>query len=144
MSLYGIPQPKEVNELPVFPWWRHQMETFSALLALCEWRRAVSRSFDVFFDLRLNRRLIKQRASCQICKIASCACAGNAGNVFPATHVPWCMPGSLPSGFLWSRRRGKRSLHSRRMRNPQSYVYGKRPMDTLVIWDTIALIVTSV
>ena len=40
-------------------------------------------------------------------------CAGNGGNVFPAigasypdmhhgtcvTHVPWCMPGSLTSGF---------------------------------------------
>ena len=24
-----------------------------------------------------------------------------------ATHVPWCMPGSLTNGFLWSRRRGK-------------------------------------
>ena len=23
------------------------------------------------------------------------------------THVPWCMPGSLTSSFLWSRRRGK-------------------------------------
>ena len=23
------------------------------------------------------------------------------------THVPWCMPGSLTSGFFWSRRRGK-------------------------------------
>ena len=22
------------------------------------------------------------------------------------THVPWCMPGSLTSGFLWKRRRG--------------------------------------
>ena len=50
-----------------------------------------------------------------------CACSGNAGNVFPSpqisdpdihhgtcvTHVPWCMPGSLTSGFLWNRRRGK-------------------------------------
>ena len=44
------------------------------------------------------------------------------------THVPWCMPGSLTSGFLWSRWRGKRSRHSRRMRNPQFYVSGKRPM----------------
>ena len=26
-------------------------------------------------------------------------------------HVPWCMPGSLTSGFLWSRWRGKRSRH---------------------------------
>ena len=44
------------------------------------------------------------------------------------THVPWCMPGSLTCGFLWSRWRGKRSRHSRRMRNPQFYVSGKRPI----------------
>ena len=31
------------------------------------------------------------------------------------THVPWCMPGSLTSGFLWSRWQGKRSRHSRRI-----------------------------
>ena len=51
-------------------WWRHQMETFSALLAFCAWnspvhgefpaQRPVTRSFDVFFDLRLNKRLSKQ------------------------------------------------------------------------------------
>ena len=93
-------------------------------------------------------------ASCQIWKIAGCACAGNAGNVFfrPSmvsdldmhhgtcvAHVPWCMPGSSTSGFLWSRWRGKRSRHSRRKRNPQFDVSGyKRPMvvtDVLVrIW----------
>ena len=49
------------------PWWRHQMETFSALLAICAGnspvpgefpaQRPVTRSFDVFFDLRLNKRL---------------------------------------------------------------------------------------
>ena len=49
---------------------RHQMETFSALLALCEGnppvtdgfpsQRPVSRSFDVFFDVRLNKRPSKQ------------------------------------------------------------------------------------
>ena len=44
------------------------------------------------------------------------------------THVSWCIPGSLTSGFLWSRWRVKRSRHSRRMRNPQFYVYSKRPM----------------
>ena len=37
------------------------------------------------------------------------------------THVSWCMPWSLTSGFLWSRWRGKRSLHSRCTRNPQCY-----------------------
>ena len=52
------------------PWWRHQMETFSALLAFCAGnspvtgeipaQRPVTRSFDVFFDLRLNKRLSKQ------------------------------------------------------------------------------------
>ena len=45
------------------------------------------------------------------------------------THVPWCMSGSLTSGFLSSRWWGKRSRHSRRMRNPQFYVSGKRPME---------------
>ena len=54
----------------VSTWWRHQMETFSALLALYAWnspitgefptQRPVTPSFDVFFDLRLNKRLIKQ------------------------------------------------------------------------------------
>ena len=51
-------------------WWRHQMETFSASLVLCAGnspvtgeflaQRPVTRSFDVFFDLRLNKRLSKQ------------------------------------------------------------------------------------
>ena len=51
-------------------WWRHQMETFSALLTLCAGnspvtgefpaQRPVTRSFDVFFDLRLSKRLNKQ------------------------------------------------------------------------------------
>ena len=47
-------------------WWRHQMETFSALLATCAVpgefpaQRPVTRSFDVFFDLRLNKWLSKQ------------------------------------------------------------------------------------
>ena len=40
------------------------------------------------------------------------------------THVQWC-------GFLWSRWRGKHSRHSRRMRNPQFHVSGKRPMFAL-------------
>ena len=48
----------------VKPWWRHQMETFSALLAICAGNSPVpgevTRSFDVFFDLRLNKRLSKQ------------------------------------------------------------------------------------
>ena len=51
-------------------WWRHEMETFSALLALCAGnspvtsefpsQRQVASSFDVFFDLHLNKWLSKQ------------------------------------------------------------------------------------
>ena len=51
-------------------WWRHQMETFFMLLALCVGnspvtgefpsQKPVTRSLDFFFDLRLNKRLSKQ------------------------------------------------------------------------------------
>ena len=51
-------------------WWRHQMGTFSGSLAICTGnspvtgefptQRPVTRSFDVFVDLRLNKRLSKQ------------------------------------------------------------------------------------
>ena len=51
-------------------WWRHQMEAFSALLAICAGnspvpgefpaQRPVTRSFDVYFDLHLNKRLNEQ------------------------------------------------------------------------------------
>ena len=43
------------------------------------------------------------------------------------THVLWCMPGSLTTGFLWSRWRGKRSRQSWSMHNPLFCVSGKRP-----------------
>ena len=42
------------------------------------------------------------------------------------THVPWCMPELLTSGFFQSQWRGKRSLNSGRMRNPKFYVSGKK------------------
>ena len=54
------------------------------------------------------------------------------------THMPLFMGGSLTSGFLWSRWRGKRCRHSRRMSNPQFYVSGKRPMATCLLWCTIS------
>ena len=57
---------RSANEKPN---WSHQMETFSALLALYEGNppvdslssyRPVTRSFDILFDLRLNKRLSRQ------------------------------------------------------------------------------------
>ena len=51
-------------------WWRHQMETVPALLALCEGnppvtggfpsQRDSNTGFDAFFDVSLNKRLNKQ------------------------------------------------------------------------------------
>ena len=48
-------------------WWRHQLEAFSALLAICAGnspvtgefpaQRPVAQSFEVFFDQRPNKRL---------------------------------------------------------------------------------------
>ena len=58
------------NGISLSSWWRHQMQTFSALLALCAGnspvtgefpsQRPVTRGFDVFFDLCLDERLSKQ------------------------------------------------------------------------------------
>ena len=89
-----------------------------------------------------RRNTATQWASYHIRKIVGCACAGKAGNFFPrhrlqrkpllcdpgvhhgtcATHVPWCMSGSLTRGG------GKRSQHSRRMRNTQYCVSGQKSM----------------
>ena len=56
-------------EVPL-PWWHHQMELFSALLALCAGnspatgefpaQRPVRQSFDVFYDLHLNKRFSEE------------------------------------------------------------------------------------
>ena len=58
-----------IHVLGLWAWWRHQMEIFSALLALCAGnspvsgefptQRPVTRSFDIFSDLRLNKLLSK-------------------------------------------------------------------------------------
>ena len=65
----GIQQVNSWIRFERAPWWRHQMETFSALLAICAGnspvtgefpaQRPVMQSFDVFFDLHLNKRLSK-------------------------------------------------------------------------------------
>ena len=65
-----IPSQRVSNTESVSTWRRHLMETFSALLAICAGispvtgefptQRPVTRSFDVFFDLHLDKRLSKQ------------------------------------------------------------------------------------
>ena len=91
-------------------WWRHQMETFSALLAICAGnspvpgefpaQRPVTRGFDVFFDLRLNKRLSKQSwgwwfetPSCSLW----CQCNGNRFGLTLLQVVAKPLPKSLLS-----------------------------------------------
>ena len=61
---------KRNTRLSHYSCWRHQIETFSALLAICAGNspvidefpalRSVTRSFDFLFHLRMNKRLSKQ------------------------------------------------------------------------------------
>ena len=76
VSIYYFKTHKTVNitcyrtSIFMSSWWRHQMETFYALLAPCvgnppvtgefPTQRPVARRFDVFVDLRLIKRLSKQ------------------------------------------------------------------------------------
>ena len=75
----------------------------------------------VITSLYVIRIAVEAWASCQIRKIAGAHAPGMPGTFSPSpqvsdpdmhhgtcvTHVPWCMPGSLTSSFLWNRRRGK-------------------------------------
>ena len=61
----SLSDPNQLKQL--MTWWRHQMETVSASLALCEGnpsdtggfpsQRASNAGFDIFFDVSLNKRL---------------------------------------------------------------------------------------
>ena len=97
-------------------------------------------------------------ASFQIQKIAGCACAGNAGYVFPATYVKGNRQLTISAcitarawrtcrdafGIANSRSRGKRS---RRMRNPQFCVSGKRLIfccvAVLALWSSVIRYVSN-
>ena len=81
-------------------WWRHQMETFSALLAICAGnspvpgefptQRPVTRRFDVYFDLRPNKRLSKQSWGWWF-ETLSCSLWRHRNEVlFAKTRSPWC------------------------------------------------------
>ena len=83
------------------------METFSALLALCADN---SRSFGVFFDLRLNKRLSKQprrrwlrrhRAHYDVPVMKSC----NRGRTHAASlkRVPWKWPSNIAKHIFYKK-----------------------------------------
>ena len=92
-----------IGQAKLLLWWRHQMETFSALLVLCAGnspvpgefpsQRLVTRSFDVFFDLCPNKRLSKQSWGRWFEKPSrSLWCHGNvkaAGDILRGKSVVW-------------------------------------------------------
>ena len=100
------------DHISSFSWWRHQMETFSALLALCAVnspvtgefppQRPVTQAFDVFFDLRPNKRLNKQSwcwwfetPSCSLWR--HCNVKTSRAVVFFTCCVYWRDPGVIHS-----------------------------------------------
>ena len=70
LNIFWLTLPFPITGIDKCVWWRHQMEAFSALLAICAGnlpvtgefptQRPVTRSLYVFFDLRLSQRLNKQ------------------------------------------------------------------------------------
>ena len=94
--------------------WRHHMETFSVLLALCAGnspvtgefpsQRPVTRSFDVFFDLRLNKRLSRPSWGCWFetpSRLLWRHCNGTRGRAIRNSHRIWIKMSNLhQNGFV--------------------------------------------
>ena len=127
-----------VVELPVVVKRSHKLNANIGASRLCETLRKGLISY-LFIEV------IKDTypwASCKIRKIAGAHAPGMPGTFSPpprvsdpdmhhgtcVTHVPWCMPGSLTSGFLWSRRWGKTFPAFPAHAQSTFCVSGKRPM----------------
>ena len=92
------------NYIPVasftnMAWWRHQMEPFATLLVLCAGnspvtgefpaQRPATWSFDVFFDLSLNKRLSKQLLGWWF-ETPSCSLWRHCNEFYPVLNVNVC------------------------------------------------------
>ena len=97
------------------------------VIVMCNKHSNYIRSYNPFLlailwkSNKSDENILYQWASCQIRKIAGTHAPGMLGTFSPSpqvsdpdmnhgtcvTHVPWCMPRSLTSGFLWNRRWGK-------------------------------------
>ena len=92
------------------PWWRHQMETFSAVLAFCAGnspvpgefptQRPVMRKFDVFFDLRPDKLLSKQWWGWWF-ETPSCPLWRHRDGICALFHVFVVVTSSASSWFTW-------------------------------------------
>ena len=110
MMIHWIRYETPHNSLSEYiTWWRHQMETFFALLAICAGnspvpgefptQRSVTQSFHVFFDLCPNNRLSKQWWGWWF-ETPTCPlwCYPNEEDMQPG--VPWGSIFSLMSGQI--------------------------------------------
>ena len=101
------------DRFPSHTRWRHQMETFSALLAICAGnspvpgelpaQRPVTRSFDVYFDLRPNKRLSKQSWGWWF-ETLSCTLWRHRNDTWENGEVPGCystLLASSPNESSW-------------------------------------------
>ena len=119
MSITGV---RAISELPLLFRWSGSLSQPGA--PGLKWTHVIDVSLKLSTECytenlqRVYHRVLSPWASYQIRKIGVCACAGNAGNVFPhrrfrmkplvsdpgmhhgtcVTHVPWCMSGSLTCG----------------------------------------------
>ena len=80
-----------------YSWWRHQMKTFSAILAIRAGNspvpgefpapRPVTRSFAVFFDLRLNKWLRRYRAHYDVIVMKAWHCVSKRVQVLLSSDI---------------------------------------------------------
>ena len=152
-------------------WWRLQMETFSALLAICAGnspvtgefpaKRPVTQSFDVFSDIRLNKRLSKQSCGCHsgitswspwpgfqtapikyfhyVSFITLYMMTSSNRNIFRVTGPLW----GESIGHRWIPLTGASDAGLWRFLWPAPQQTVEQIIETPVIWDAIALITTS-
>ena len=100
------------------PWWRHPMETFTALLAFCEGnlpvtggfpsQNPVTRILDAFFDLCLNKWLSKQ-LRCWWFEMQSCSFWCHCNALWKQLTVSYIIRlictnqfHSYPALYIWS------------------------------------------
>ena len=104
----GVCQSKTKGMHYKLSWWRHQMETFSTLLAICAWnspvpsefptQRPVTWSFDVSFDLRRDKCLSKQSWGWWFERLARPL--WSQCNVVSKLNYIWSVYHFLPQGML--------------------------------------------
>ena len=101
-----------MHDFSSMTWWHHQMETFSALLALCAGnslvsgefpaQRLVTWTFDVFSGLRLNTRFSKQSWG-RWFGMLSCSLWRNCNDVWMIIEIELCWNSVIVTKCLFTK-----------------------------------------